>query len=140
MSAGRCRTCRARHSRFHTDRRPPGAYRNSKEKLHMIKINFIDHGGTERSVEVEEGTSLMEAAVQNLIPGIDGDCGGCCACATCHVHIEAKWRDRIPPMEDQENQMLGLLDSRDADSRLGCQVKASPELDGIVVRTPIGQH
>ena len=106
----------------------------------MIKINFIDHGGTQRSVEVEAGTSLKDAAVDNLIPGIDGDCGGCCACATCHIHIEPTWRERLPPMEDQENQLLGLLDSRDADSRLGCQIMASPELDGIVVRTPLGQH
>lgn len=106
----------------------------------MIKIHFVDHDGTERGVEVEEGVSLMEAAVQNLIPNVDGDCGGSCACATCHMHIEPKWRDRLAPMEDQENQMLALLDSRDADSRLGCQVKVSPALDGIVVRTPIGQH
>ncbi|MDT0499264.1 2Fe-2S iron-sulfur cluster-binding protein [Algiphilus sp. W345] len=106
----------------------------------MIKIHFVDHGGTERSVEVEDGISLMEAATQNLIPGIDGDCGGSCACATCHMHIDPEWLDRLPPIEDQENQMLDIVDLRDADSRLGCQVKVSPELDGIVVRTPIGQH
>lgn len=106
----------------------------------MIKIHFVDHESAERSVEVEEGTSLRDAAVDNLIPGIDGDCGGCCACATCHIHVDARWRDRLPPMEDLENQMLGLIDSRDADSRLGCQITAGPDLDGIVVRTPMGQH
>jgi len=106
----------------------------------MITIHFVSDNGTERSVEVEEGTSLKDAALDNLIPGIDGDCGGLCACATCHVHIDPKWRDRLPPMEDLESQLLSIVDTRTSDSRLGCQIKVGPDLDGVVVRIPIGQH
>ena len=106
----------------------------------MIKVTYIEFNGTERTVQVEEGMSLMEAAVTNLVPGIDGDCGGVCACATCHVHVEESWLSRLPPMESLEDAMLNLAEGRDATSRLSCQLKAAPELDGIVVRTPIGQH
>lgn len=106
----------------------------------MIKVTYIEFNGTERTVEVDEGMSLMEAAVTNLVPGIDGDCGGMCACATCHVHVEAEWLDKLAPMADQEDAMLNLAEGRAANSRLACQIKAAPELDGIVVRTPLGQH
>lgn len=106
----------------------------------MIKVTYIEFNGTERTVQVEEGMSLMEAAVSNLVPGIDGDCGGVCACATCHVHVEEGWLARLPPMESLEDAMLNLAEGRDATSRLACQLKAAPELDGIVVRTPVGQH
>lgn len=106
----------------------------------MIKITFIDHSNVRRDVEVAEGLSLMEAAVQNLVPGIDGDCGGCCACGTCHVHVAPEFLDRLPPMEGTENEMLGLVGTRDVNSRLGCQIKASQALDGLVVHTPLGQH
>lgn len=106
----------------------------------MIKITFIDHSNVSRDVEVPEGLSLMEAAVQNLVPGIDGDCGGCCACGTCHIHVAPEFLDRMPPMEEMENEMLGLVGTRDKQSRLGCQVKASQALDGLVVHTPLGQH
>ncbi len=106
----------------------------------MIKITFVDHSNVRRDVEVPEGLSLMEAAVQNLVPGIDGDCGGCCACGTCHVHVAPEFVDRLPPMDEMENEMLGLVGTRDKQSRLGCQVKASQALDGLVVHTPIGQH
>ena len=106
----------------------------------MIKITFIDHSSVRRDVEVVEGLSVMEAAVQNLIPGIDGDCGGCCACGTCHIHVNPEFLDRLPPMGEVENEMLGLVGTRDEYSRLGCQVKASQALDGLVVHTPLGQH
>ena len=106
----------------------------------MIKVTYIEFNGTERTVEVEEGMSLMEAAVSNLVPGIDGDCGGVCACATCHVHVDSAWIDKLPVMESLEDAMLNLAEGRDTSSRLACQIKAAPELDGIVVRTPIGQH
>jgi 2Fe-2S ferredoxin len=106
----------------------------------MTKVTFIEHNGTARSVDAAEGLTLMEAALGNLIPGIDGDCGGACACATCHVHIDAAWLDRLPPMEDAEHAMLDLVEDRDASSRLGCRIKLGPALDGIVVRTPLGQH
>lgn len=106
----------------------------------MIKVTYIEFNGTERTVEVEEGVSLMEAAVTHLVPGIDGDCGGMCACATCHVHVEAEWLDKLAPMEEQEDAMLNLAEGRDGSSRLACQIQAAPGLDGIRVRTPIGQH
>lgn len=106
----------------------------------MIKITFIDHLDTTRSVDVPEDLSLMEAAVQNLIPGIDGDCGGNGACGTCRVEVEAAWLDRLQPQNDLELALLGIIDSITPNSRLACQIKASRELDGLVVRTPAGQH
>ena len=106
----------------------------------MIKVTYIEFNGTERTVQVEEGMSLMEAAVTNLVPGIDGDCGGVCACATCHVHVDPAWIDKLPTMESLEDAMLNLAEGRDALSRLACQLKATPGLDGIVLRTPVGQH
>lgn len=106
----------------------------------MIKVTYIEHNGTQRVVDVEEGMSLMEAAVSNLVPGIDGDCGGVCACATCHVFVDDAWLAKLTPMESMEDAMLNLAEGRDANSRLACQLKATPELDGLVLRTPIGQH
>ena len=106
----------------------------------MIKITYIEHNGTQHVVDVEEGMSLMEAAVSNLVPGIDGDCGGVCACATCHVFVDDAWIAKLAPMESMEDAMLNLAEGRDANSRLACQLKAVPELDGLVLRTPIGQH
>ena len=106
----------------------------------MIKVTYIDHAGTARDVDVEEGVDLMDIAVDNLIPGIDGDCGGVAACATCHVHVDPAWQDKLPPMGEEEDAMLELTDDRNEYSRLACQLKASPELDGLVLHTPIGQH
>ncbi len=106
----------------------------------MIKVTYIEYNGTQRVVDVEEGVSLMEAAVSNLVPGIDGDCGGMCACATCHVFVDDAWLAKLAPMESMEDAMLNLAEGRDANSRLACQIKAAPELDGLVLRTPIGQH
>lgn len=106
----------------------------------MIKVTYIEFNGTERTVQVEEGMSLMEAAVTNLVPGIDGDCGGMCACATCHVRVDPAWIDKLPAIESLEDAMLNLAEGRDGLSRLACQIKAAADLDGIVLRTPIGQH
>ena len=106
----------------------------------MPKINFVSHDGTRREIEARDGTTIMDAAVDNLVPGIDGDCGGACACATCHVHVEAAWRAQLPPMEEHELSMLQFSEGYDESSRLGCQIKLSAALDGIVVRTPPGQH
>lgn len=106
----------------------------------MPKATFIEYNGTRRTVEVEEGHSLMEAAVTNMVPGIDGDCGGNCACATCHVHVDGAWLARLPPMQDQERSMVELAAGFDQASRLACQIRMSAELDGIVVHTPLGQH
>lgn len=106
----------------------------------MAKITYVESNGTERTIEVEDGNNLMDAAVDNMVPGIDGDCGGSCACATCHVHVDPAWVDKLPAMEELENMMLDLSDSRDETSRLCCQIKVSPELDGLIVNTPEGQH
>jgi 2Fe-2S ferredoxin len=106
----------------------------------MPKVTFLAHDGSAREIEAAEGVTLMEAAVENLVPGIDGDCGGACACATCHIHIEPKWRERLPPMEEHERAMLQFSEGYDDSSRLGCQIPLTAALDGIVVKTPLGQH
>ncbi len=106
----------------------------------MIKVTYVEHDGTKREIDVEEGVNLMDAALDNLVPGIDGDCGGVCACATCHVHVDPEWIDKLAPMEATEDAMLELADGRDQSSRLCCQLKASSDLDGVIVHTPAGQH
>ena len=106
----------------------------------MIKVTYIESDGTSRDVNVEEGVNLMDAALDNMVPGIDGDCGGVCACATCHVHVEPSWIDKLKPMDETEDAMLELTDDRNENSRLGCQILAAPELDGLIVYTPEGQH
>ena len=106
----------------------------------MIKINYIESDGSRREIEVEEGVNLMDAALDNMVPGIDGDCGGVCACATCHVHIDPAWVDKVGAMDANEDAMLELTDERNESSRLCCQLKASPQLDGLIMHTPEGQH
>ena len=106
----------------------------------MTKISFVDNGGTTRDVDVADGLSLMEAAVTNMVPGIDGDCGGACACATCHVHVEAAWMDKLTPADAIETSMLELCEGVNETSRLGCQINISPMIEGLVVHTPVAQH
>ena len=105
----------------------------------MIKVTFIEHNGTVRNVEVEEGTSMMEAAVGNLVPGIDGDCGGACACSTCHVYVDNGWTEKVGKPEGMEVDMLDFAHGVEDNSRLGCQIKVDDELDGLVVRMPESQ-
>lgn len=106
----------------------------------MPTVNFIAFDGSRHTVDVPEGSSLMLAAVDHGVPGIDGDCGGQCACATCHVYIQPPWSALTGPRTAREDQMLnfsaGLRDS----SRLGCQVPLTAALDGIEVHLPEGQH
>ncbi len=106
----------------------------------MPKIIFIEYNGTRREVDADESGTLMEVAAANMIPGIDADCGGACACGTCHVHIDEPYLSKLDAMADGERQMLDVATACDATSRLACQVRVSAALDGIVVRTPIGQH
>lgn len=107
----------------------------------MPKIIYIASGGAERIVEVPAGLSAMEGAVQNAVPGIDGDCGGAAACGTCHVHVDPLWIDRIGPAgEGLETEMLALSDMRAENSRLSCQIKMSEALDGLVLHMPKDQH
>ena len=105
----------------------------------MPKVTYIENNGTSHDVEVENGLSIMEGAVNNLIPGIDADCGGACACATCHVYVDASWLEKTGSIGDMEETMLDFAESREENSRLSCQIKISDELDGIVVRLPESQ-
>jgi 2Fe-2S ferredoxin len=106
----------------------------------MAKVKYIEHDGKEHEVEVPSGWSVMEGAVKNLIPGIDADCGGACACATCHVFIDEAWLSKLPAKQDMEETMLDFAPDVAANSRLSCQIKVTPELDGFVVRMPKSQH
>ena len=102
----------------------------------MPKITYIEHGGTEHTVDVPVGLTVMEGAVNNNIPGIDADCGGACACSTCHVYVDADWVGRLPAREDMEVDMLDFAFEPNERSRLTCQVKVTPELEGLVVQMP----
>ena len=102
----------------------------------MPKITFIDFEGTERTVEGEVGASVMETAVRNLVPGIDADCGGACACATCHVYVDEDWKTVVGPPEPMERDMLDFASDVRSNSRLSCQIRIRPDLDGLVVQTP----
>ncbi|WP_422021777.1 2Fe-2S iron-sulfur cluster-binding protein [Pyruvatibacter mobilis] len=106
----------------------------------MAKITYVEHDGTEHVVDVADGLSVMEGAVNNMIPGIDADCGGACACATCHVYVDEKFMDKVEPKEDMEQTMLDFAPDVKETSRLSCQIKVKPELDGMVVRMPESQH
>ena len=105
----------------------------------MPKIVFVDHAGTSRDVDAKPGTSVMEAAVANMIPGIDADCGGACACATCHVYVDPDWAGKLKPKDDMEESMLDFAEGVRETSRLSCQILMSDELDGIRVETPESQ-
>ncbi|RZW17407.1 MAG: 2Fe-2S iron-sulfur cluster binding domain-containing protein [Desulfobulbaceae bacterium] len=106
----------------------------------MINILFIEHSGTEHPIEAEAGESVMLAAVNNSVPGIDGDCGGFCSCATCHVYVDPAWIDKVGPADPAEDEMLGLTPDRKENSRLSCQIELTQELDGLVVTTPEFQY
>jgi 2Fe-2S ferredoxin len=105
----------------------------------MPKITFIDFEGTERSVDAHNGDSVMETATNNDLPGIDADCGGACACATCHVYVHEDWFDVVGKPDDLEAEMLDVAEEVRETSRLSCQIKVTDELDGLVVTTPESQ-
>ena len=105
----------------------------------MAKITFIEKNGTVHEVEVENDLTVMEAAVNNLVPGIDADCGGACACATCHVYVNDAWLEKSGAIGDMEDTMLDFAEDRQDNSRLSCQIKVSDELDGLIVTTPESQ-
>lgn len=106
----------------------------------MPTVRFVTFAGTPHEVTVPAGTTLMQAATANGVPGIDGDCGGQCACATCHCYIDAPWSALTGARTANEEQMLGFSAGLRATSRLGCQVIVTDALDGIVVSLPEGQH
>ena len=102
----------------------------------MPKITFKNKDGNSKIIEVENGLSVMEGAIQNDIPGIDADCGGAMACATCHVYVEEKWFDKLPKAEDAEVDMIDMAYEPKKNSRLSCQLIVSDELEGLTVTTP----
>ncbi|MDD3444711.1 MAG: 2Fe-2S iron-sulfur cluster-binding protein [Zavarzinia sp.] len=106
----------------------------------MAKITYIEHNGTRHVIDVKNGLSVMEGAVKNNVPGIDGDCGGACACATCHVYVDEAWRDKVGTPEELETSMLEFAENVAENSRLSCQIVVSDALDGLVVTMPESQH
>ena len=106
----------------------------------MSQVHFITFSGVRRSIETTVGENLMRAATDNGVPGIDGDCGGQCACATCHVFVSAPWAERLPAMQAKEHDILEFTNERRETSRLACQIIMTPELDGFEVHMPEGQH
>ena len=102
----------------------------------MPKITYKDSQGESRTIEVDNGLSVMEGAIQNEIPGIDADCGGSMACATCHVYVHDKWFEKSPKAEDAEVDMIDMAFEPKKNSRLSCQIIINDELDGLEVTTP----
>jgi len=105
----------------------------------MPKITYIEHNGKTHNVEVPNELSVMEGAIQNNIPGIDADCGGACACATCHIYVDEKWFNKLPSKSEAEQDMLDMAIGPNKFSRLGCQITVNDDLDGMVVKMPSKQ-
>ena len=105
----------------------------------MTKVTYIDHSGEKREVEIENGLTVMEGAIQNDIPGITADCGGAMACATCHVYVQEDWFNKLPKVDDGERDMLDMAFEPKQNSRLSCQLIVSDELDGLEVSIPTKQ-
>ena len=102
----------------------------------MVQITYVEHDGTEHVVDSQTGVSLMQAAIDNLVPGIDADCGGECSCATCHVMVSENWLEKVGLPGEMEESMLDLNPERQENSRLSCQVEVSEDLDGLRVTMP----
>ena len=100
----------------------------------MPRITYLASDGERYEIDVETGSTVMEGAVDNSVPGIVAECGGACACATCHVYVDEAWVERLPPIEDMEDAMLVAAADRRGNSRLSCQLEVTPELEGLVVR------
>ena len=102
----------------------------------MVKITYIDPSNTPRTIEAEVGATVMETAIKNDVPGIEAECGGACACATCHVYVDEAWREKTGESSPMEQDMLDFGYDVRENSRLSCQIKVTEELDGLVVRVP----
>ena len=103
----------------------------------MAKITYIEHNGSEHTVDVKPGMTIMEGARDNGIPGIEADCGGACACSTCHVYVAPDWVEKLPAMDPMEEDMLDFaLDTDPSRSRLSCQLRVTDGLDGLIVNLP----
>ncbi|WP_313008384.1 2Fe-2S iron-sulfur cluster-binding protein [Brevundimonas vesicularis] len=106
----------------------------------MASITYIEHDGTEHVVDVKSGLSVMEGAIRNNVPGIDADCGGACACATCHVYVDDAWLEVTGKPSAMEESMLDFAEEVEPNSRLSCQIRVSDALNGLIVRLPENQH
>ncbi len=102
----------------------------------MAKITYIDHGGKETVLDIDPGTSVMQGAVDNGVRGIIGDCGGACACSTCHVYVDPDWVDKLGDKSDMEDMMIEEVCEPQPNSRLSCQIAVTEELDGMIIRLP----
>ena len=102
----------------------------------MTKITIVAHDGTRFDIEAENGSTVMENAIKNAVPGIEAECGGACACATCHVYVDEQWTGKVGQPEPMEEDMLDFAYDVRATSRLSCQIKVTDELDGLVVTVP----
>ena len=105
----------------------------------MAKVTFIDAGGASRTVDAQVGSTVMETAIRNSIPGIDAECGGACACATCHVYVAPEWTEIVGKPSQMEEDMLDFAFEVRPTSRLSCQIKVTSQIDGLVVSTPAKQ-
>jgi 2Fe-2S ferredoxin len=102
----------------------------------MVNITYVDSHGESRSIDAEEGSTVMESAIRNSVPEIVAECGGACACATCHVYVGEEWTDIVGKPSQMEEDMLDFAYEVKPNSRLSCQIKVRPELDGLTVTTP----
>ena len=106
----------------------------------MTKLTIIAFDGTQHDFDVQNGSTVMENAVRNSVPGIEAECGGACACATCHVYVDEAWREATGKPSAMEESMLDFAEEVEPNSRLSCQIRVSDALDGLVVRLPENQH
>lgn len=105
----------------------------------MVKVTYVEHGGAEHILDIEDGLSVMQAAINHNVRGIIGDCGGACSCATCHVYVDPAWLAKTGERSATEEALLEEVCDAQANSRLSCQIKITPDLDGLIVRLPIKQ-
>jgi ferredoxin, 2Fe-2S len=106
----------------------------------MTKLTYVAFDGTRFEVEAENGSTVMENAIRHAVPGIEAECGGACACATCHVYVDPAWTDAVGGPSEMEETMLDFAENVEDNSRLSCQISVSDELDGLIVRMPKSQH
>jgi 2Fe-2S ferredoxin len=106
----------------------------------MVKITYVEASGAEHVVDAKPGQTVMETAVKNNVPGIAADCGGTCACGTCRVYLSDAWQEKLGPPSEMEQAMIEYSGDATPGVRLSCQIKVTPELDGLIVRTPESQH
>lgn len=106
----------------------------------MAIITYIEYNGSTHTLDIENGTSVMRGALDNLVEGIVAECGGNCNCATCHCYVDESWVDKLPPAHNTEKDLLDCVSERKPNSRLSCQITVSDELDGLTVRLPKSQY